>query len=322
MIVAEHDIRHLKHVVVIGGTGAVGNLFCERLAGLPQIHVTSVDLTPENEAHEPITYIQSDICYPDRRLKQMLGKADVVILAVPENIALACLPVLARAMKSNSLLVDTLSVKTAFVDAVAKSRDYGEVLSINPMFAPSMSFERQSVACIEVRTGRKTQTFLYLMRSWGADIVMVSHQEHDRLTAALQTLTHAAILAFGLSLKKLSYDLHQATKLMPPPHRTMLCLMARMTEADSEVYRDIQHSNPHAAAVREMLSESIDRISRTVDQDESKAFADLIDDLREVLDGHQKSFSKQCHAMFGKFGENPNSSSTHSTSPAPNVLKS
>jgi prephenate dehydrogenase len=302
MVVAGHDICHLKHVVVVGGTGAIGNLFCDCLAGLPQLHVTSVDLAPENEARLPVTHIQSDICHPDRSLKQILGKADAVILAVPENIGLACLPLLTRAMRSDSLLVDTLSVKTTFVNAVVQSKVHGEVLSINPMFAPSLGFKRQSVACIEVRPGRKTQIFLDLMRAWGADIVMIGHQEHDRLTAVLQTLTHAAILAFGLSLKKLGYDLEQVTKLMPPPHRTMLCLMARMAEADSEVYRDIQHSNPYAAAVREMLSESIERISSTVDQGESKAFADLIDDLRGVLGGHQKSFSKQCHAIFKKFG--------------------
>jgi prephenate dehydrogenase len=303
MVDAERAIRHLKHVVVVGGTGAVGNLFCDCLAGLPQLHVTSVDLAPEKEARKPITYTQSDICHPDRSLKQRLGKADAVILAVPENIGLACLPVLTRAMDADALLIDTLSVKTAFVNAVAKFKVRGEVLSINPMFAPSLGFERQSVACIEVQTGRKTQTFLDVMRAWGANLVMMlSSQEHDRLTAALQTLTHASILAFGLSLKKLSYDLEQATKLMPPPHRTMLCLMARMAEADSEVYRDIQHSNPYASQVRDILSESIERISSTVEQGESKAFADLIDDLRGVLDGHQQGFSKQCRAIFKKFG--------------------
>jgi 4-amino-4-deoxyprephenate dehydrogenase len=302
MVDAERDFRHLKHVVVVGGTGAVGNLFCDCLAGLPQIHVTSVDLAPENKAGKPITFVQGDICHPDRSLKQRLGKADALILAVPENIGLACLPVLTRAMGADALLIDTLSVKTAFVNAVAKFKVHGEILSINPMFAPSLGFERQSVACIEVQTGRKTQTFLDLMRAWGADIVMLSHQEHDRLTAALQTLTHASILAFGLSLKKLGYDLERAIRLMPPPHRTMLCLMARMVEADPAVYRDIQHSNPHASEVRDILSESIERISSTVEQGESKAFADLIDDLRVVLDGHQKSFSKQCRTMFKKFG--------------------
>lgn len=302
MVVAEHDIRHLKRVVVVGGTGAVGNLFCKCLAGSYQIHVTSVDIARGNEARKSITYVQGDIRNPGRSLKQTLGYADAVILAIPENIGLECLPILTQTMRSDSLLIDTMSVKTTFVNAVAKLNVHGEVLSINPMFAPSLGFERQSVACIEVRTGHKTQTFLDLIRSWGADIVMVSSPEHDRLTAALQTLTHAAILAFGLSLKKIRYDLEHATRLMPPPHRTMLCLMARMAEADPEVYRDIQHSNPHASEIRGILSESIERLSSTVDQGEPKAFADLIDDLRVILDGNQKSFSKQCQAMFKKFG--------------------
>jgi prephenate dehydrogenase len=302
MVVAEKDIRCLKRVVVVGGTGAVGKLFCDRLAGSSQIHITSVDIAPKDKACKSVNYVQSDICNPDGSLKQKLGNADAVILAVAERIGLECLPKLTHAMKSDSLLIDTMSVKATFLDAVARFKIHGEMLSINPMFAPSMGFERQTVACIEVRKGHRTQTFLDLIRSWGANIAMVSSQEHDRLTAALQTLTHATILAFGLSLKKIGYDLERANRLMPPPHRAMLCLMARMAEVDPEVYRDIQHSNPHASEVREILSESIERISSTVAQGEPKAFSDLIDNLRVVLDGEEKSFSKQCQKMFKQFG--------------------
>ncbi|MGB1607121.1 MAG: hypothetical protein ACPIOQ_81095, partial [Promethearchaeia archaeon] len=49
--------------------------------------------------------------------------------------------------------------------------------------------------------------------------------QHDRVTAAVQNATHSALIAFGLSLKKIGYDAELAAKISTPPHRAMISVI-------------------------------------------------------------------------------------------------
>ena len=55
--------------------------------------------------------------------------------------------------------------------------------------------------------------------------------QHDRLAAASQALTHATVLAFGLALAELQVDVADLGRIAPPPHTTLLSLLARIARA-------------------------------------------------------------------------------------------
>jgi len=68
-----------------------------------------------------------------------------------------------------------------------------------------------------------------------------------RVTAAVQNATHSALIAFGLSLKKIGYDAELAAKISTPPHRAMISVIQRMASINEpDTYWDIQTENPHA----------------------------------------------------------------------------
>ncbi len=62
--------------------------------------------------------MQDDICNPDHQTLQLIESVDLVILATPEEVAIAGLRALLPRMKPGSLLVDTLSVKSRFAQAL------------------------------------------------------------------------------------------------------------------------------------------------------------------------------------------------------------
>ena len=289
----------ISNVIVLGGNGAMGSLFCRQLAGVAK-QVIAIDLQ-QKFAHEVkgIKYIEADVCNPSIEAKNALPHADLVIAALPEDVAMTAWPEIAASQKKTSLLVDTLSVKTPFINAISQSKSPDEIISINPMFGPSLGFSGQSAVVIDVRHGPIADEFIALLTSWGCGVVFLTTEEHDRYAAMLQTVTHAAILAFGMSLQKLNYDLSAVEPLMPPPHRTLLALMARILRADPQVYWEIQASNPFAVEGRRALESSSMEFSKLLRDNNQHGFQKLLNSMTGLFNSNQlETYEQTCSEIF------------------------
>ena len=283
--------------VVVGGSGAVGALLVERLAaaGVPALHVVD-RRSPREPLH--VSWMQDDICSPNQQTLHLIGSADLVILATPEEVAIASLKALLPQMKQGSLLVDTLSVKTRFAQALEGLATHAELLGINPMFAPSLGFAGRSVVAVPYSAGQQADAFLDFIRSQGSDVVHLSAEEHDRACAALQVATHAAVVSFGIALRAANYDLTSAARIAPPPHRTLLALLARIVSGDPEVYRDIQVANPFAAEMRAQLAAAHRHLDDVVGDGNAESFNQLIVDLRSIFADSNVDYARLCARLF------------------------
>jgi len=289
----------ITHAVVLGGNGAVGSLFCAQLAPILKT-VTSIDIQSQaNACAGNVQYIHSDVSSPNEEMLDVLANADLIILALPEELTFSIWPNLVTKLSPNSLVVDTLSIKNIFVNTVLDNPPPDEYISINPMFAPSLGFAGQNVAVIEISAGLRAQAFLSLLKSWGCHLSFLSADEHDRYAAMLQAATHAAILAFGITLKKLNYDLSTALPIMPPPHRAMLAMLARILNASPEVYWDIQAGNSYAPEARQTLAIGIEELSMLFDGENREGFVELLNSMRALFGTKQlEDFNRHCVAMF------------------------
>lgn len=181
-----------------------------------------------------------------------------MFLAVPEQAALSAIKPLTGLLRPGTLLVDTLSVKTPLIKQVRESASALEVVSLNPMFAPSLGIEGRPVATLVVNEGPRGLELLRLIEGWGGRVVLVDEHDHDRLAAASQALTHAAVLGFGLAMSQLDVDIKELRAIAPPPAAMLLALLARITAGSPEVYWDVQAANPEAPAAREALAGGCD----------------------------------------------------------------
>ena len=275
----------IGRVVIAGGSGAVGSLFAEQLSESGN-DVVIVDRAIPGPTHRVTRFVRGDISDPGAEVADVVRSADAVLLCVPEPAALVAIGRLVATVRPDALIVDTSSVKSTVVRALQEVTMIAggvEALSLNPMFAPALGFAGHPVASVVVRDGRRGRALHNLIEEWGARVENVTADQHDRLSAATQALTHAAVIAFGAALAELNVDIADLDRIAPPPHAALLSLLARITSGAPEVYWDVQAANPYAPAARHALSRGVSQLADVVDSDDAAAFGDLLDRLSGVL---------------------------------------
>jgi len=276
----------------------VGKLFVSRFAKLPDTVVTTVDIVAPAEQTPNVHTLTADPEHPTDALRRLLEQCDLAILALPEDVAMRSLTAISEMLNPRSLIVDTLSVKSQIYAALEQLAQPTERLSINPMFAPRLGFEGQAVAVIPVRGGTRSENFVEALRHWGSEIYTMSAEEHDRATAVLQTTTHAALIAFGLSLDDGTNQPADLLSFAPPPYRTMLGMVARLLSASPDVYWDIQLSNPYAAGARKRLVDALSELDDSVSSGQIGEFERLIARLEAITESDREALQQQCQRQF------------------------
>ena len=247
---------------ILVGTGSVGLLFHSLLTG----HVRSMTLVDQAvpadiAAHERIS---ADVTAPlSPTLRRALAAADLVVCALPEAALLSFLRAAVSLLRPEAILVDTASVKSGLPGAWAGARPGLSIVSLNPMFAPTLVPAGRPVIAVSAGSGSRDEVLLELLRDRGMVVVKVRDAaEHDQLSATAQSAAHASVLAFGMAAAASGFSIDQILAVAPPPCFTQLMLLARMTTLAPEVYSDLQVSNPAAAAARAALAAAIAEIDR------------------------------------------------------------
>jgi prephenate dehydrogenase len=287
-----------ERCVVVGGAGAVGGLMVDLLLS-EGADVLVVDVAaPPAEIAQVCPYARGDVRAMDARLVAEMRRADVVVLAVPERVAVAAVPGLARELPPGGLLVDTLSVKTDIVAALAVHAGHVEALSLNPMFAPALGFDGRAVAAVVVRDGPRARALLDAVGRRGGLVAEVGADEHDRVAAVTQALTHAAVLAFGLALDELGVAVEDLGAMATPPHVTLLALLARVASGAPETYWQVQAGNPHARGARTALATGLARLADAADHGTGGDFAAILERAHQSLGPDGDAYARICEELF------------------------
>lgn len=284
---------------VLIGDGGVGRLLRSVLAG----HVESLTIVDSrrsnggsgNEDEDVVRRIIADVTEPiEQRLHDALAAAELIICSLPEDALVAALPQLVEAAPSRALLIDTASVKSPL--RPMWSPNGPSILSINPMFAPSLSPVGRCVLAIRAGGPGRQEDFLEVLRRNDMLVVQLEDaDEHDRLAAVTQAGVHAAALAYGLTLVGAGFDGELVARLAPPPCRQQLMLLARMVAQPPEVYEDIQRSNPHAEQVRADLIANIAEIGRRAN---TKTLGSAIYDIANWLGNASVPLAELCQHIY------------------------
>jgi 4-amino-4-deoxyprephenate dehydrogenase len=253
------------------------------------------DSGSDSASEDDVLQITADVTKTiEHGLECALAAAELVVCAVPEDALVAALPQLIAAAPTGALLIDTASVKSPLPPLWSPNGP--SILSINPMFAPSLSPVGRCVLAVSAgRPGRQNE-FLELLRRNGMLVRQLEGaDEHDRLVAVTQAGVHAATLAYGLTLAGAGFSGELVSELAPPPCRQQLMLLARMVAQPPEVYEDIQRSNPHAAQVRADLIANIAHIGRLA---MTERLGSAITDIANWLGGTSVPLAALCQSVF------------------------
>lgn len=255
------------HAVVVGILGSIGQLLANQLKSAGY-SVTGIDIAAGDQS-QPLAHkvIQGDILHPDSELKQHLGNAELIVLALAQNVLIQALPQLLPSLRAECLIVDTLSIKSEFADFVTTLDVAQPMVGINPMFSGDLDPAGRPVAVVTYRDGDAVARLVDWLHSWPVNVFQMTAGEHDRTMAYLQTLGHALVMGFGMTLEESASPLTNLFELAPPPFKVMLTLLARMTKNHPDVYWEIQSNNPYSKEIRSRMLAQLRKLDDVVNSD-------------------------------------------------------
>jgi prephenate dehydrogenase len=224
-------------------------------------------------------------------------------LCVPESAVVAALPHLCSVMRSDALLIDIASVKSRIHEAFSKLDTGVGYLSIHPMFGPMEDFSGRAVCIVPLRENPRAQKFSTLVARWGAQVRVLTAQEHDSATALVQALPHAALIAFGATLAASGVSVDSLSSVATPVQKLMLALTARLVSGGPEIYWPIQAANPYASRARDALAAQLQSLSEAVSDDSARRFGVTLGDIRAYLgpfEGDLRQLAEGCVAAAGE----------------------
>ena len=219
-----------KTAGIIGGTGRMGRLFrpvFERAGYKVLVSGRSTDLTARDLAE----------------------RSDLVIVSVPIRETVRVIEEIAPVMNRDQLLCDFTSLKVRPVEAMLRSE--ANVIGLHPMFGPTVKSLRQQtiIVCPARADETQLQPLLSLFRAEGALCTLTTPEQHDRMMAVVQGLTHYVTLCMAESIRRLGIDITATQEFTSPVYQIELSLMGRLLSQDPDLYADILQQNPFVPEV-------------------------------------------------------------------------
>lgn len=244
----------MKKAGIIGGTGKMGRLFAGvfEWAGYEvMVSGTTTKITA----------------------KDIAKKCDLVIVSVPIRDTVKVIDSIAPILGKDQLLCDLTSLKVAPVAAMLKSK--AEVIGLHPMFGPTVkSLKEQTIIACPARASQKTtDALLGVFRNEGAVCTISNAEEHDRMMAVVQGLTHFVTLSLADAIRRLDIDIEKTKAFTSPVYAIELSLVGRLLSQDPDLYGSILQENPFVPEVIGACRSSVNDLQEIILDKDSFAFA-------------------------------------------------
>ncbi|MBO3769023.1 MAG: prephenate dehydrogenase/arogenate dehydrogenase family protein [Thermoproteota archaeon] len=243
-------------ISIIGGCGAMGKWLINYLKSKGDFEITVSD--PDEIEGSRIARTLGVNYVNDN--KRAVENSDIVIVSVPVEVAPEVIAEVSPYMKEGSLLIDITSVKTEAVSSMLKNAPPTiELISVHPMFGPRIKdIKGQVVVVIPVRSEKWFEKIKSFLEKEGAEVVVTTCEEHDKMMSIVQGLTHFSSMVFASVIRELNVDLKQSRKFSTPIYNAFLPIVYRVVCQNPELYAQLQVHNPHVLRVQEeFISQAI-----------------------------------------------------------------
>jgi prephenate dehydrogenase len=215
---------------IIGGTGRMGRLFAQVF---------------EHAGHEVLVAGRTTTL----SAMDLAERCDIVIVSVPIRDTVQVIHEIAPALTKDQLLCDFTSLKVKPVEAMLATK--ASVIGLHPMFGPTVqSLKHQTIIVCPARTDEKhLHDLLAIFRNEGAECTITTPEQHDRMMAVVQGLTHFVTLTMADTVRRLGVDIGKTQAFTSPVYQIELSLVGRLLSQDPGLYADILEQNPYVPEV-------------------------------------------------------------------------
>jgi prephenate dehydrogenase len=239
---------------IIGGYGAMGSLFAGVFARAGHEVVRSGRNTPLTN-------------------EEVARTSDWVVVSVPIRETVPVIEEITPYIGEEQVLCDLCSLKADPVTAMLRSP--AQVIGMHPMFGPNVpSLRNQTIIMTPARCGEHSlEAIKEIFSREGAAITLSTPEEHDRMMAIVQALTHFATLALAGAMKRSAVDLDRVLSFTSPVYRIELALIGRILGQDADLYGPILMDNHAVPGVLDALDGAVSELRSMVESGDADAFA-------------------------------------------------
>ncbi len=242
---------------IIGGTGGIGAWFATFFAGQGY----------------PVHSLGRNT---GMSVPELVQRCRVIIVAVP---IAATLDVIRRAgprLSRDALLMDLTSLKGEPVKVMIESTA-AEVVGCHPLFGPDCpSLVGQNIILCPGRGERWLRRMEGIFVKGGARVTVTSPEEHDRMMALTQGLTHLDTILMGLTLRDSGVEPSRLDAFSTPVFRTKQAIAEKVFELRPEMYAGILAENPAMPQIIERYTKSLSRVKELIQNGDAAGLAALL----------------------------------------------
>lgn len=282
-------------IAVIGGSGEFGRIFARLF---------------KKEGHEVV--ITGRDAAKGRKVAEELGvsfttdnasaarESEVVVISVYIENTLEVIKQVAPQVRPGCLLMDVTSVKTEPCTAMKQFAGEGvEIIGTHPMFGPRVaSIEGMSFIVTPIRV-KKWDSFLFdFLNKHKAKVFVTTPEEHDRVMAVVQGLTHFAYISIASTLRELNVDVRRTRNFASPVYELMLDFVARIVGQSPQLYASIQMHNPNVREVHENFIAQARSLKEVVERKDSQEFIRIMSSAAKHLGDIDASMGRSDKAIL------------------------
>ncbi|MFH0860554.1 MAG: prephenate dehydrogenase [Candidatus Altiarchaeota archaeon] len=283
-----------SRVAIIGGYGGMGRIF----ARLFKEEGFDVTVTGPTERKGRKAAEELGVSY-SRDNAGAASTADIVIVTVPISVTVDIIKEVAPHVREKSLLMDLTSIKEGPCKAMLNHSGKGvEVLGCHPIFGPRVGgLENQVLVLTSLRGTKWTQKVRKIFEARHARVYESTPEEHDRIMAVVQGLTHFSYISFAKALKDLNFDIKKSRKFSSPVYELMLDMVGRIIGQDPHLYAEIQFMNPHVGEAHEAFLRSVSELKDIVREKDEKSFVQTMAEAAKNFDDVDSAMGRSDKAI-------------------------
>ena len=286
-------------VTIIGGAGAVGELYAEFF----DKNRYKVAILDSNQTVAEMLAKEKGYQIAD---KKTVKKSDIVIFSVPIDKTEQAIKDYAPLIKEYAWTMDTTSVKIKPMQALLENtNEYVNILGTHPMFRPTIGFNNQNVAFTEQRiVDEQNRTYLQdiydMFTNEGAHIIERTADRHDQMMAVIQGLSHLQNLIFTNSIEKSDFDIKELDLVSTPVYNMLLDSALRMLAGDPRLPALIQIYNPYCKPLISDIKKIYDMVEDYIDREDVDGLTEFISDIKEYVGKFAEEASQRTDKLIGE----------------------
>ncbi|MCF2907932.1 bifunctional chorismate mutase/prephenate dehydrogenase [Pseudoalteromonas sp. DL2-H2.2] len=271
----------LSPVVIVGGAGAMGQLFARQLerSGY-QVRILDKAQQAEQET--------------------ILADAKLVLLSVPINALEQVINELPE-LPEDCVLADITSVKQAPLQAMM-NKHTGPVVGLHPMFGPDIShWVKQTVVVCDGRGEQAYQGLLEQLQIWGCHLANMAAKKHDQAMQIIQVMRHLTTFVYGQFLARQCHTLEELRSCSSPIYQLELMMVGRLFAQSGELYTDIMLAQ--FDEVEGLLASYQDTFAQTLSRlqtGDKAALMAAFEEAKSYFSDSAQTFLRQSRGLLNK----------------------